>query len=131
MSLESMCSGDRVRRLTVSGGTFGNTPVFVEGDAIECRIDISTGSESSDTGAANELRTGSAFFSKNPRLKVGHYLRLLTHGCEPVVPPILLRVVSVDDAEGRPGDTPWLWTATVREDKQSGLAIRNVQEGQV
>lgn len=125
MSVESLCIGDRVRRVTLSGGTFGNEPTFVETDPIECRIDINSGGESNSEGVANETRTGTIFFAKNPRLRAGHYLRWLTRGCVAVDPSVLFRVTTVDDAEGRPGDTPWLWSVEVTEDKQASKLLRD------
>jgi hypothetical protein len=125
MSVATMCIGDRVRRVTLSGGQFGNEPSFVEGDPVECRIDINSGSESNSEGVANETRTGTIFFAKNPKLRAGHYLRWLTRGCEAIDPSVLFRVTTIDNGEGRPGETPWLWSVEVTEDNQASKLIRD------
>lgn len=124
MSLESICSGDRVRKVTIGGGSFGETPTATEGDPIECRIDISSTSESFEEGVSIALKSGSIYFAKDPKLQTGHYLRWLSRGCKAITDSILFRVVGIDNAEGRPGDPPWLWTAEVIEDRKASGYIR-------
>jgi len=125
MSVESLCIGDVVSRVTLSDGQFGNAPTFVQSDPIECRIDINSGGESNSEGVANETRTATIFFSKNPKLRAGHYLRWLTRGCVKIDPVVMFRVTTIDNGEGRPGDTPWIWSVEVTEDNQSSKLIRD------
>lgn len=125
MSVKSICTGDVVKKVTVTGGSFGSSPVFTESDCcIDCRIDINGGSESNATGVPNEMRSGTVFFSKNPSLSTGNYLRWVSRGGVRFASAIMLRVTTIDDAEGRPGEPAWLWSVQVDEDKQTGVMIR-------
>lgn len=125
MSLRDICSGDLVRVVTMGGGTFGNPPTASEGSPIECRIDLSGGNESNETGVPNLTRNGLAYFSEDPKVKVGQYLRWISRAKKKFSPEIMLRIVDIDDAEGRPGEKPWLWTVTFTEDKQRSEMIRS------
>ena len=127
MSVETLCVGDRVRKVTLSGGSFGSSAVIEEGVPIECCIQLSGGSEDSSTGIANRSRSGTAFFSKDPRLQVGHYLRWLTRACVAVTDEVMFRVTFVDNAECRPGQAPWMWSVSLDEDAQATELLRGVQ----
>ena len=125
MSVESLCIGDRVRRVTLSGGTFGSSAAMTEGNPMECCIQLSGGSEDNSAGIANRKRSGTAFFAFDPKLQVGHYLRWLTRACKAVTDEVMFRVTFVDDAECRPGQAPWMWSVTLEEDKQATELLRS------
>ncbi len=129
MSVQTLCVGDRVRKVTLAGGSFGSSAAMTEGEPIECCIQLSGGSEDSSTSIANRARTAMVYFAKDPRLQVGHYLRWLSRACVPVVNEVMFRVTFVDDSECRPGQAPWMWSVSVSEDAQATELLRDVQLG--
>lgn len=91
---------------------------------MDCRIDLNGGSESNGEGVANRSRSGTIFFASDPRLQVGHYLRWISRAGKPVLEPTAFRVTYVDDAEGRPGDSAWLWSVEASEDQQISSMLK-------
>lgn len=127
MSVRSLCTGSRVRRVTLKQGSFGKSPDYEEGDPIECRININATDESSASGLSNATRSARILFADNPHLRTGHYLRWLTNGCEGK-DVVLFRVTGVDDSKCRPGDPPWLWIVTCVEDREVSLDVKKLKD---
>lgn len=117
MSTKTICVGDKVQSVTMSDGTFGKAPEMVRGCVLECRIDINSAGESSETAIADRKRSGMAFFSENPKLRVGHYLRWISTNCGRSNPATTFRVVG-EYFEGPPGADPWLWIVELEESAQ-------------
>lgn len=125
MSIESLCTGDKVRKLTLTDGDFGEPPNFTDGEFFDCRIDLSGGVETDSEGVASGTRNGTVFFAKNPKLRIGHYLRWISRGNTLISETVMFRVTYIDDAEGRPGDDPWLFSVEVSEDKSVSEFIKD------
>lgn len=109
MSVKSLCIGDRVRRVRLTNGQMGRTPTVVESDPMECRLDVTSDGENRDSGIADRKISAQAYFSSDPKLNVGDYLRWVQRGQNITVdPPVIFRVVGGDD-DYAPGRNPILW----------------------
>lgn len=119
MSLQTLCTGDVVKIVTVSGGGFGSTPTFTESDTeYSCRIDSYGGPEDRRGARADKLRSMTVFFLTEPPLRVGQFLKWTKTGSPnntiTFSTPIYMRA-KPPYPEGRPGEAPAYWVVDAEE----------------
>ncbi len=125
MSIQFMCSGDTVKKLSFSNGSWGDTPTPTLSSPFDCRIDINGMNEDRQESQANEILSGEAFFSSNPLLVVGDYLVWTHHANVAKTPQMVLRVIGTNE-EGRPGSPSWLWHVNLVEDRSKSRDIEGL-----
>lgn len=125
MSLQTLCTGDICRIVTVSGGSFGATPTFSTSDSdLSCRVDSYGGPEDRRGARADKMRRMTIFFLTEPAIQVGKFLKWTKTGypnnAVTFTSPIYMRVLAVYP-EGRPGEAPAYWVVDAEE-----LSVRDI-----
>lgn len=119
MSISELATGDLVRIVTISSGSFGAAPTITTSSTdLSCRIDSYGGGEDRRAGRADKRRRMTAYFLTEPAIQVGKFLKWTATGSPNNLTTfsnaIYMRVLSAYP-EGRPGEAPAYWVVECEE----------------